>query len=113
MSTLPDRLKKARAKTGLTQEQVAKELGYKRATLANWETGRTEPDIETVTKLAAFYNVPVGWLLGGKANDLDPAITDLLKQVNDLTDEEKESLIEHWRFALDQAKKIRERRRTK
>lgn len=67
----PSKLKKARLKTGFTQEETAKETGIPRSTLANWELGRTQPDIESIGILADFYEVSTDWLFGtsgGKNN---------------------------------------------
>lgn len=58
------KLKKARSKTGFTQREVAKELQISKSTIASYETGRTQPDIEMLGVLADFYGVSVDWLLG-------------------------------------------------
>lgn len=66
---LPSRLKEARIKNGLTQEEVAKELKVTHATIGNYENGKREPDIEMLGKLAVFYEISVDYLLGlGKPN---------------------------------------------
>ncbi len=57
------RLKEARKKTGFTQKEVAKELNMNHSTLAGYEIGRTQPDFETLGRLANFYNVSTDWLL--------------------------------------------------
>lgn len=62
----PSKLKKARENTGFTQRDVEKETGIKQSTLASYEIGRTQPDIETLGILADFYEVDVNWLLGTK-----------------------------------------------
>ena len=58
------KLKKARNNTGFTQREVAKETGISHSTIANYETGRTEPDIENLGILADFYGVSADWLIG-------------------------------------------------
>ena len=58
------KLKQARKQTGFTQREVAKETKIPNSTLANYETGRTQPDLETIGILADFYGVSVDWLLG-------------------------------------------------
>jgi len=68
MSTFGKRLKEARTKKGLTQKNVAASTGLVRATLANWEIGRAEPDLESIKILADFYNVPIDYLLGRTDN---------------------------------------------
>ena len=60
------KLKKARENTGFTQREVSKETRIPQSTIANYETGRTEPDIENLGILADFYGVSVDWLLGTK-----------------------------------------------
>lgn len=57
------KLKQARKDTGLTQMDVCTELKIPQSTLANYETGRTEPDIETLCKLIDFYEVSADWVL--------------------------------------------------
>ncbi|MDE6913371.1 MAG: helix-turn-helix domain-containing protein [Lachnospiraceae bacterium] len=63
------KLKKARKDIGFTQVEVCKELNIPQSTLANYETGRTQPDLETLAKLADFYEVSIDWLLGTKGEN--------------------------------------------
>lgn len=62
------KLKKAREKTGFTQRDIEAETGIKQSTLAGYEIGRTQPDLETLGILADFYGVSVDWLLGTAGN---------------------------------------------
>ncbi len=64
VETFAQKLKKAREETGFTQREVAKELNMKQATIASYETGRTQPDIETMCRLIDFYQINANWLLG-------------------------------------------------
>lgn len=59
-----EKLKKARKNNGFTQEEVTRETKIPRSTLANYELGRTEPDIETLGILIDFYNIDARWLIG-------------------------------------------------
>lgn len=68
--TFASKLKKARNNTGFTQREVAKELKMSKSTIASYETGRTQPDIETLGQLADFYGVSVDWLLGTKGDNI-------------------------------------------
>jgi len=74
MSTLGQRLKTLRASLGLTQEDVSKHLNIARATLANWEIGRTQPDPQSLQQLADFFSVSVDYLLG-RTNEPNPAFS--------------------------------------
>lgn len=64
--TFSQKLKKARENTGFTQREVSKETGIPQSTIANYEIGRTQPDIENLGILADFYGVSVDWLIGTK-----------------------------------------------
>lgn len=55
---------------GLTQQQVADKIGITRGRLNNYEQGTREPDIDTITLLAKFYNVSIGCLLGRDESNL-------------------------------------------
>ena len=64
--SFPSRLKQAREMNGFTQLEAAEETNIQRYLISNYETGRTQPDLETLGKLADFYCVSVDWLLGTK-----------------------------------------------
>lgn len=64
--TFAQKLKKAREETGFTQREISKETKIPQSTLANYETGRTEPDIENIGILADFYEIDLNWLFGVK-----------------------------------------------
>jgi transcriptional regulator with XRE-family HTH domain len=57
------RLKTLRESKGLTQEQLAKRAGISRAYLARLETGRHDPHLSRLRKLAKALGVKVGRLL--------------------------------------------------
>lgn len=59
-----ERLKQGRKKTMRTQEEVAEILKIPRSTLANYETGRNQPDLETLARLIDLYEINADWLLG-------------------------------------------------
>lgn len=60
------KIKEARAKSELTQEQVAEVLGVSRQTISNWENGKSYPDIVSVIKMSDLYDVSLDYLLKGK-----------------------------------------------
>lgn len=53
---------------GLSQEQIAEEIGITRQAYSKWEKGETIPDVEKCYKLAEFYNTTIDALLK-KADD--------------------------------------------
>lgn len=58
------RLKEARNKAGMTQQQVADALGVARSTVATWESGQNDVDTATLKRLAEMYGTTTDWLLG-------------------------------------------------
>jgi transcriptional regulator with XRE-family HTH domain len=64
--TFAQKLKQARFETGFTQREVAEMIKINHSTLAGYETGRTQPDIETLGKLIDLYGISADWLLGTK-----------------------------------------------
>lgn len=60
---LIDRLKTARIKNGLKQQDVAEQMGIKANTISNWEKGRTEPDIDSFVRLCDIYKIDCASLL--------------------------------------------------
>lgn len=57
------KIKNARLKANLTQEQVAEELGVSRQTISNWENEKTYPDIVSVVKMSSLYAISLDHLL--------------------------------------------------
>ena len=90
MSAFSDILVLLRKQDGLTQEEVAQRLGMSRSALSMYETGKREPDFETMEMLADFYNVNMDTLYGRSASGsnspaadgsgLDPELEELLER---------------------------------
>ena len=58
-------LKEARKSCSLTQKQVATMLNVVESCYANWEQGRTEPNIDFLRKLCKILNVSLDDLING------------------------------------------------
>ena len=59
-----NRIKDLREDRDLRQLDVAQAVGIDQRSLSNYETGKTNPDSETVIKLANFFGVTCDYLLG-------------------------------------------------
>lgn len=64
--TIGDRLRGCRGAAKKTQDDMAPLLGVTRAQLANLESDRSGPSIETLMKAAKAYHVSVDYLVGLK-----------------------------------------------
>ena len=56
-------IKVYRAQNNFTQQQLADKLSVSRQTIASYESGRTEPDIATMEKLAEIFDISVDELM--------------------------------------------------
>ena len=57
------KIKNARIKANLTQEQAAEAIGVGRQTISNWENEKTYPDIVSVVKMSDLYDISLDRLL--------------------------------------------------
>ena len=64
MSIFSKRIKELRKENNFTQQELAEKLELTNSTVSDWETGRSEPDLETLTKLAKLFSVTTDYLLG-------------------------------------------------
>ena len=53
-------------KTNKTAYQVSKETGVSQTAFSNWKSGRSEPSLESLRKLAKYFDVPIDFFLDEK-----------------------------------------------
>ena len=63
MEKFHEKLKVLRKKKGLTQQQIADEIGVNRGSYSNWEKGKREPSFENLSMLACIFDVSIDFLL--------------------------------------------------
>lgn len=59
MNTVGNRIRKYRKDNSLTQDQLAEKLNVTHQAVSSWETGKTQPDIQTLKQLADLFEVSV------------------------------------------------------
>lgn len=59
-----DRLKELRHEYNLQQKDVANKLNYGYTAISNYETGKNEPSINDLKKIAELFNVSIDYLVG-------------------------------------------------
>jgi HTH-type transcriptional regulator, competence development regulator len=121
----PKRLKALRLQKKLTHQDMADFLGITRQGYSKYENGQSQPDIETINKLAEFFNVTTDYLLGRtdvletrteEENTL-AIINQLIKEYGieqmgffdiekwkSLSEEEIEEIIKHFEWVVHKAK---------
>ena len=65
MTSVGENIKKTRNKIGITQEELAEKINVTRQPVSNWEIGKAEPDIETLTKIAQIFDISIDELVDG------------------------------------------------
>jgi len=65
MNIVRNSIKKLHEERGMTQDELAEKLNVTRQAVSNWETGKTQPDIETLTRLAEIFDVSVERIIYG------------------------------------------------
>lgn len=80
-----DKLKELRENKGLVQTELSNLLNIKQGSYSNYELNKREPDIETIIKIAKFYNITTDYLLGYQKEDNKENLTnEEIKIINDL-----------------------------
>lgn len=65
------KIKELRTKLGISQREVSEKLGIPQTTLFSYETQGSSPNIETIIKLADFYNVSIDELVGRETDTIN------------------------------------------
>lgn len=80
--TMGERIKELRKKNGMTQTDLAKELGVTKGTISTWETGSRSPSFDVLDQLCGMFHASMDYLMGR---------TDV-NSYNEITDPDAEQL---------------------
>lgn len=58
------KLRELRKRCGITMKELGNEIGVAESTVSQYETGKRQPDYETLLKLSEYFGVSVDCLLG-------------------------------------------------
>lgn len=61
-----ERLYTLRKERGLSQEELANEVGVSRQAVQKWESGAAQPTLDKLTALAKYFGVTLDWLVNGE-----------------------------------------------
>lgn len=103
-----NRIKQLRDVAEVKQVDLANMLGISQGTLSNWERGIHDPDSESLIAIAKYFNVTTDFVLGkddtaslSPDEDIRFALNNL---PHDLTEEERQKVIEYAEFLKQQRK---------
>ena len=67
-----ERLRELRKSKGISLKELGAIIGVAESTMSLYESGKRQPDYETLLKLAEYYGVTVDYLLRGSKEDQPP-----------------------------------------
>ena len=70
MKNLHNNLKQIRIEKGLTQEEVAEKIGLTRQAISGYESGKRQPSIDMLTKLAEVYEISIESIFYGQKDKI-------------------------------------------
>ncbi|MFZ5642573.1 MAG: helix-turn-helix domain-containing protein [Bacillota bacterium] len=102
MNIFPKRLKELRTKNDISQEELGLIVNLSKSTISLYESGKREPDYETLKKLADYFGCSTDYLLGktniknaiNQSPTVEEQIMAILYMDEDFTEEEKKLLAE-------------------
>lgn len=83
----------------ISYAKIAEMLGYSSQAVSKWGRGEAEPNIETLNKLAEYFDVSIDFLLGKTyvrkiENPYDDELEKVLfSKAKDLSDEDKKAVL--------------------
>lgn len=107
-----NRIKELRKSRGLSQAQLASELKVHQTAVSQWETGRTDPDMDSARMLSDYFGVTIDYLLNHvtEKEELDDVYLNLARAARDRELKLDPGDID---FILDFAQKLKDRDRRK
>ncbi len=88
------KLKQYRNARGMTQEEVARELGIPKKTYQNYEYGVREPDSNILCALADLYGVTLDELMGRPTETVSPShVSELESLYEAMNDDARQALL--------------------
>jgi len=69
MLTFGKKIRNLRKKRGESQKQVAAAVGKSRESVAKYEIGKSEPDLEALRKIVRYYGVSADYIIGLSESD--------------------------------------------
>ena len=92
-------LKDLRRERGITQEQLAEQLGVSGRTISRWETGNNMPDISLLVEIAEVFDVSIPEIIKGerKSEVMKEEAKEVAETMSDYAAAEKEQLVKSVR----------------
>ena len=99
------KIKELRESRGILQIELAKQLGIARNTLSQYETGKRSPDLDTLQKIADYFNVSIERVLGSPEKNEPDIVAFHKNKSGDFTEEEREEIDNFIQYIISKRKK--------
>jgi|AGTN01.3.fsa_nt_gi Predicted transcriptional regulators len=75
MNTVGSHIRKLRKQRGLSQQALAEKLNVTRQAVSQWENGNTQPDLDTLARIAKAFDVDILEVIYGEKRKAPPHLT--------------------------------------
>ncbi|MVB11052.1 HTH-type transcriptional regulator Xre [Caprobacter fermentans] len=105
-----NRLRELRREKGLTMKQLGNFFGLAESTISQYETGKRQPDNETLIKFANYFDVTIDFLLGNDSSskqkkepvtDRDRLLEDNIELFKKLPTDKKKQALDYLRYLVE------------
>ena len=104
--SIGERLVNLRKKNHLSQTEFAKQIGFDASYVSKIEKDLQVPSLKFLKKSGEVLSVSPGYFLASEDNDSDDEkMTDLVARFKRLNEEDKKSIVDFFKFILEQQNK--------
>jgi transcriptional regulator with XRE-family HTH domain len=81
---LGKRIKDARLRTGMSQQQLANAIGVSDKTISAYEVGRVDPPLESLEKLSAATKHPIAYFIGDVQSNVEAQLDRIANELKEI-----------------------------
>ena len=111
-TSIGDRIRELRNSRNMTQDELAEAAEINRVSVAKYEAGIVRPTAKNLAKLSAALGVTSDYILGQSEEEAAASGVDisgvefaLNSEIKEMTEEEKQDVLDYVRFKRSQRKK--------
>ena len=83
---LGKRIREARLRSGLSQQQLANVIGVSDKTISAYEVGRVDPPLDALDKLSTATAHPINYFLGDVKSNIEARLERISSELKDIRD---------------------------
>ena len=100
---MKNRIRDLRRDRGMTMKELGAILGVSESAISQYETGKRQPDNETLLRLSEFFGATVGYILGAEEQKPPEALSDerFAELFNDLDARDQDTVLRLMQSMID------------